>query len=275
MAMARPTPLDPPGRVGQGRRAFRTERPSHVQNAGASANSRRGFGRNSRDARPSAPPARRGGPHGRDLLCPVCFPFRRPGVDPPAHRLERRRLGLSRPDRANDGATRAGPARPGAARGRESVGARAPRRRGGLRRARGDRLGAGPGEEHGRACSRRGIWRSSARRILSAWTFIQGHVRDPLCGRLFPAVADGRSAAASNFPASPSRGWGEFVYQAFTVGCTFASSDVNVTSTPDAPHLRDPGRRRRSSSTRSSSPSPSTSRPTSSDRQRPHEPERP
>ena len=37
--------------------------------------------------------------------------------------------------------------------------------------------------------------------------------------------------AGSSFPAKPEPGWTEFVYQAFTVGCTFASSDTNVTST--------------------------------------------
>ena len=36
--------------------------------------------------------------------------------------------------------------------------------------------------------------------------------------------------AASNFRATPQPGWMEFVYQAFVIGCTFASSDVNVTS---------------------------------------------
>ena len=32
------------------------------------------------------------------------------------------------------------------------------------------------------------------------------------------------------FPGAAEPGWGEFVYQAFVIGCTFATSDVNVTS---------------------------------------------
>jgi uncharacterized membrane protein len=32
------------------------------------------------------------------------------------------------------------------------------------------------------------------------------------------------------FPGCSQPGWMEFFYQAFVIGCTFASSDVNVTS---------------------------------------------
>ena len=71
-----------------------------------------------------------------------------------------------------------------------------------------------------------------------------GDVRDPLCGRLFRGGRRRRSAAAWSFPGKPEPGWTEFVYQAFVVGCTFASSDINVDLEPDAAHLRRPGRRR-------------------------------
>ena len=37
-------------------------------------------------------------------------------------------------------------------------------------------------------------------------------------------------AAALNFRARPSRGGANFVYQSFVIGCTFATSDVNVAS---------------------------------------------
>jgi len=33
-----------------------------------------------------------------------------------------------------------------------------------------------------------------------------------------------------DFPGTSEPGWTEFVYQAFTIGCTFASSDTSVTS---------------------------------------------
>ena len=55
----------------------------------------------------------------------------------------------------------------------------------------GDRLGARPGQEHGRASPRPGISRWSARRILSAWTFIQVMFAMHYAGVYFAAVADG------------------------------------------------------------------------------------
>ena len=41
----------------------------------------------------------------------------------------------------------------------------------------------------------------------------------------------GKVRGGLEFPGQAEPGWSEFVYQAFAVGCTFASSDVNVTST--------------------------------------------
>lgn len=66
--------------------------------------------------------------------------------------------------------------------------------------------------------------------ILSAWIFIQVLFAVHYAGVYFGAVADGEPGGLE-FPKTPEPGWTEFVYQAFTVGCTFASSDTNVTST--------------------------------------------
>jgi uncharacterized membrane protein len=66
--------------------------------------------------------------------------------------------------------------------------------------------------------------------ILTAWTFIQVLFAIHYAGVYFGAVADG-DRGGLEFPGTPNPGWTEFVYQAFVVGCTFASSDTNVTST--------------------------------------------
>jgi uncharacterized membrane protein len=65
---------------------------------------------------------------------------------------------------------------------------------------------------------------------LSAWTFIQVLFAIHYAGVYFAAVADG-APGGLEFPGKTRPGWTEFVYQAFVVGCTFASSDTNVTST--------------------------------------------
>jgi uncharacterized membrane protein len=66
--------------------------------------------------------------------------------------------------------------------------------------------------------------------ILSAWIFIQVMFAIHYAGVYFAAIADGEPGGL-DFPCKPKPGWTEFVYQAFVVGCTFASSDTNVTST--------------------------------------------
>lgn len=66
--------------------------------------------------------------------------------------------------------------------------------------------------------------------VLSAWTFIQVLFAIHYAGVYFAAVIDGEPGGLE-FPRTPDPGWTEFVYQAFTVGCTFASSDTNVAST--------------------------------------------
>jgi uncharacterized membrane protein len=65
--------------------------------------------------------------------------------------------------------------------------------------------------------------------VFSAWTFIQVMFAIHYAGVYFADVADG-DPGGLEFPGEQEPGWTEFVYQAFVVGCTFASSDVNVSS---------------------------------------------
>ena len=58
----------------------------------------------------------------------------------------------------------------------------------------------------------------------------QCDVRAALRRRLLPAAIR-QDSRRPRFSRQAEPGWGEFVYQAFAVGCTFASSDVNITST--------------------------------------------
>ena len=48
--------------------------------------------------------------------------------------------------------------------------------------------------------------------------------------RLLQAAGRAGFTGGLEFPGTPQPGWMEFFYQAFVIGCTFASSDVNVTS---------------------------------------------
>jgi uncharacterized membrane protein len=66
--------------------------------------------------------------------------------------------------------------------------------------------------------------------ILSAWTFLNVMFALHYAGVYFQRLS-GKYLGGLEFPGKAEPGWGEFVYQAFAVGCTFASSDVNVTST--------------------------------------------
>jgi uncharacterized membrane protein len=66
--------------------------------------------------------------------------------------------------------------------------------------------------------------------ILSAWTFLNVMFALHYAGVYFQPLS-GKVRGGLDFPGNAEPGWGEFVYQAFVVGCTFASSDVNVTST--------------------------------------------
>jgi uncharacterized membrane protein len=93
--------------------------------------------------------------------------------------------------------------------------------------------------------------------ILSAWTFLHVMFALHYAGVYFEPLSDGIRGGLK-FPGETEPDWGEFVYQAFVIGCAFATADVNITSM----------RMRRicvihagsslSCSTRSFSPSPST-----------------
>ena len=65
--------------------------------------------------------------------------------------------------------------------------------------------------------------------LLSSWTFIQTMFALHYAGVYFGRT-HGKIRGGLQFPETDTPGWMEFVYQAFTVGCTFASSDVNVTT---------------------------------------------
>jgi uncharacterized membrane protein len=65
--------------------------------------------------------------------------------------------------------------------------------------------------------------------VLSAWTFLQVMFGLHYAGVYF-APRSGGVQGGLEFPGSPQPDWMEFFYQAFVIGCTFATSDVNVTS---------------------------------------------
>jgi uncharacterized membrane protein len=66
--------------------------------------------------------------------------------------------------------------------------------------------------------------------ILSAWTFIHIMFALHYAGRYYAPGPDG-ICGGLKFPGAADPGWGEFLYQAFVIGCAFATADVNVTST--------------------------------------------
>jgi uncharacterized membrane protein len=65
--------------------------------------------------------------------------------------------------------------------------------------------------------------------VASAWTFLQVMFGLHYAGVYFVRRKGGYQGGLE-FPGTPQPGWMEFFYQAFVIGCTFASSDVNVTS---------------------------------------------
>ena len=65
--------------------------------------------------------------------------------------------------------------------------------------------------------------------VLSAWTFLQVMFGLHYAGVYFIRHKGGYQGGLE-FPGCPHPGWMEFFYQAFVIGCTFASSDTNVTS---------------------------------------------
>jgi uncharacterized membrane protein len=65
--------------------------------------------------------------------------------------------------------------------------------------------------------------------VLSAWTFLQAMFALHYAGVYFQRHKGGIQGGLE-FPGATQPDWMEFFYQAFVIGCTFASSDVNVTS---------------------------------------------
>ena len=65
--------------------------------------------------------------------------------------------------------------------------------------------------------------------VLSAWAFLQVMFALHYAGVYFMRHKGG-VAGGLEFPGAPQPDWMEFFYQAFVIGCTFASSDVNVSS---------------------------------------------
>jgi uncharacterized membrane protein len=65
--------------------------------------------------------------------------------------------------------------------------------------------------------------------VISAWAFLQVMFALHYAGVYFQRHKGGFRGGLE-FPGTPQPEWMEFFYQAFVIGCTFASSDVNVTS---------------------------------------------
>ena len=65
--------------------------------------------------------------------------------------------------------------------------------------------------------------------VLSSWTFIQTMFALHYAGAYYQPHA-GEIRGGLEFPGESAPGWTEFLYQSFVIGCTFATSDVNVAS---------------------------------------------
>jgi uncharacterized membrane protein len=65
--------------------------------------------------------------------------------------------------------------------------------------------------------------------VLSAWAFLQVMFALHYAGVYFQRHKGGVHGGLE-FPGAQQPDWMEFFYQAFVIGCTFASSDVNVSS---------------------------------------------
>jgi uncharacterized membrane protein len=64
--------------------------------------------------------------------------------------------------------------------------------------------------------------------ILSAWAFTHLMFALHYAAQYYADDVDQRGGFA--FPQCDRPGWGEFCYQAFTIGCACATADVNLTS---------------------------------------------
>jgi uncharacterized membrane protein len=67
--------------------------------------------------------------------------------------------------------------------------------------------------------------------IFTAWGFIHTMFALHYAGEYYaPAPGPGGVRAGLRFPEEEEPSWGEFVYQAFVIGCACATADVNATS---------------------------------------------
>jgi len=66
--------------------------------------------------------------------------------------------------------------------------------------------------------------------VLSAWAFMHTMFALHYAGGFYRKARGGGIRGGLNFPSCDEPGWSEFLYQAFVVGCAFATADVNVTS---------------------------------------------
>ena len=66
--------------------------------------------------------------------------------------------------------------------------------------------------------------------ILSAWTFIHLMFALHYAGEYYGDAPGGATRGGLKFPGDREPGWGDFLYQAFVIGCACATADVNTTS---------------------------------------------
>ena len=66
--------------------------------------------------------------------------------------------------------------------------------------------------------------------ILSVWTFIHMMFALHYAGEYYAPGHGWGARRACDFPEEEEPGWGEFLYQAFVIGCACATADVNATS---------------------------------------------
>lgn len=67
--------------------------------------------------------------------------------------------------------------------------------------------------------------------IVSAWTFIHVMFALHYAGAYYGPSDGGGICGGLKFPGGGEPDWSEFAYQAFVIGCAFATADVNVTTT--------------------------------------------
>ena len=66
--------------------------------------------------------------------------------------------------------------------------------------------------------------------ILSAWAFIHVMFAMHYAGEYYAAADPGQMRGGLKFPGDDDPVWGDFLYQAFVIGCACATADVNTTT---------------------------------------------